>query len=308
MNLGKNIKALRQQKGATQQSLADFCHVTYQAVSKWENGTCAPDVELLPKIAKFLNTSIDALFGDDDITSVGQSDMMINDADLYIPHCDGYIKTFKEIYEAEPEKYREYLQNIQRCHPGKIIVRKNKDAYFISFSDIHRDTADSGFQAWYEIVSENIKKLFDAILNKETKVDLAANSHSENDYCVMKVSERNIAHEQTPFPFTLREEYVLFLAGIYETGQKNNCAFCGAYNGINAGKSTMWYVNDAFYISFLDIPQNLGTTDANLCNSIRTNVKKLFDAILEDDTTVEFIEPDCCTMKIKSKENQTHDL
>lgn len=37
--------------------------MTYQAVSKWENGATAPDILLLPELAAVLGTSIDALLG-----------------------------------------------------------------------------------------------------------------------------------------------------------------------------------------------------------------------------------------------------
>ena len=38
MKIGENIRALRLQKGMTQEQVAQQLGVTYQAVSKWENG------------------------------------------------------------------------------------------------------------------------------------------------------------------------------------------------------------------------------------------------------------------------------
>ncbi len=61
--IGKNIHTLRKQNGLTQEELAGKIGVTYQAVSKWENGTTAPDIALLPELAAVLGTSIDALLG-----------------------------------------------------------------------------------------------------------------------------------------------------------------------------------------------------------------------------------------------------
>ena len=60
--IGKQISALRKERGIKQEELAKFVGVTIQAVSKWENGG-VPDTELLPKIADFFSVSIDALFG-----------------------------------------------------------------------------------------------------------------------------------------------------------------------------------------------------------------------------------------------------
>lgn len=62
MKLGANIRALRLQKGLTQEQVAARLGVTYQAVSKWENETNTPDIALLPQIAELFGVTIDALF------------------------------------------------------------------------------------------------------------------------------------------------------------------------------------------------------------------------------------------------------
>jgi len=58
----KNLVAARKKLGLTQEMLAKRMNVSPQAVSKWENSSY-PDPELLPLLAKALNTSLDALFG-----------------------------------------------------------------------------------------------------------------------------------------------------------------------------------------------------------------------------------------------------
>lgn len=60
--VGQNIARLRKDKEFKQEELANYVGVSAQAVSKWENGGM-PDPELLPKIAEFFGTSIDALYG-----------------------------------------------------------------------------------------------------------------------------------------------------------------------------------------------------------------------------------------------------
>ena len=49
----------------TQKDLADKLTVTVQAVSKWENSRCYPDIQLLPRIAKILDVTLDELLGTD---------------------------------------------------------------------------------------------------------------------------------------------------------------------------------------------------------------------------------------------------
>ncbi len=63
MNIGKNIKKLRVEKGITQEQLAAHLGITYQAISKWETEANTPDISMLPEIARYFGISIDALFG-----------------------------------------------------------------------------------------------------------------------------------------------------------------------------------------------------------------------------------------------------
>ena len=62
MKIGEKIKFLRKAKGISQETLAKDLGVTFQAVSKWETNTTAPDVSLIPSIASFFDVSIDELF------------------------------------------------------------------------------------------------------------------------------------------------------------------------------------------------------------------------------------------------------
>ena len=62
MDMGKEIRRLRNDRGLTQEALAAALNVTAQTVSKWECGNSIPDVQLLPEIAVFFGVSIDQLF------------------------------------------------------------------------------------------------------------------------------------------------------------------------------------------------------------------------------------------------------
>ena len=54
------LQKLRKSKGVKQEQLAEHLGVSTQAVSKWENGSY-PDGDLLPRIARFFDVSIDYL-------------------------------------------------------------------------------------------------------------------------------------------------------------------------------------------------------------------------------------------------------
>ena len=63
MNIGKIISDRRKSLGLTQQALAEKLNISFQAVSKWENGTSYPDISILPGLAAALKISIDSLLG-----------------------------------------------------------------------------------------------------------------------------------------------------------------------------------------------------------------------------------------------------
>ena len=62
--LSENLKNLRKAKGVSQEALAAKLHVVRQTVSKWEKGLSVPDSQMLIRIAKALDTSIDVLLGE----------------------------------------------------------------------------------------------------------------------------------------------------------------------------------------------------------------------------------------------------
>ena len=60
-SLGRRIARLRLEYGMTQERLAMKMGVTAQAVSKWENDLSAPDIALLPELARTLGVTVDEL-------------------------------------------------------------------------------------------------------------------------------------------------------------------------------------------------------------------------------------------------------
>lgn len=64
---GENLKRIREEKGITQQTLADYLYVTRQAVSRWEGGSRYPDLMTAKKMAQYLGISLDELLSDEDM-------------------------------------------------------------------------------------------------------------------------------------------------------------------------------------------------------------------------------------------------
>ena len=66
MSIGKRIKKLRTESGLTQKELADKLHVTYQAVSRWENDDAEPSITTIKEICDILSCSYDELLNDNE--------------------------------------------------------------------------------------------------------------------------------------------------------------------------------------------------------------------------------------------------
>lgn len=61
VRIGNLIKELRIKSNLTQNEFANKYGVTYQAVSKWENGKNIPDISVLKLICEDYNISLDSI-------------------------------------------------------------------------------------------------------------------------------------------------------------------------------------------------------------------------------------------------------
>lgn len=64
------LKELRQQRGISQQSLADAIGVSQQSINKYENHNVEPDIRTLIALADFFHTSVDYLIGHTSINHI----------------------------------------------------------------------------------------------------------------------------------------------------------------------------------------------------------------------------------------------
>ena len=109
--MSEKIKALRKSRGLSQNALAQYLGVSFQAVSKWENGDTMPDVALIPAIAGFFEVSTDELFD----FNLAQQERRV--ADL----CrDAAAFRF-----TDPEKSEKMLRDGLKQYPGNDIILNN---------------------------------------------------------------------------------------------------------------------------------------------------------------------------------------
>ena len=71
MAFKETLVAAREQRGMTQQDLAEKLYVTRQAVSRWENGETEPSVDMRKLIATVLDVPVIQLF-DIDVSQLCQ--------------------------------------------------------------------------------------------------------------------------------------------------------------------------------------------------------------------------------------------
>lgn len=107
MNLAEKLKALRKERNVSQERLAAYLNVSFQAVSKWENGNSYPDITLLPSIARFFGITVDELLGAEAIDEAQlYNDYLNRAAELY---RDGHVADTLPLWQ---EAYHDMPNNI----------------------------------------------------------------------------------------------------------------------------------------------------------------------------------------------------
>lgn len=66
INLGQNIRYLREKKGIDQQKLADILEVPRSTLACWENNIKTPKLEQIVKIAEYFNINLDIIYSNFD--------------------------------------------------------------------------------------------------------------------------------------------------------------------------------------------------------------------------------------------------
>ena len=106
LNIGENIRRLRRDADLTQEQLAEKLGVSYQSVSRWENGTTYPDMEILPVLSGLFGVTVDDLLGCDTQRHDERLEKRINE---YEKMCDSPDTTVDDILPLIRELRRECL-------------------------------------------------------------------------------------------------------------------------------------------------------------------------------------------------------
>lgn len=111
MRIGEKIRELRKARGITQEQLAGNIGISFQAISKWENGIALPDITLTPVLASYFGVSMDELF------------------DFNLQKIEAEVKKITdEAYKFrinDPQKSRSILEEGLRIYPENDILLNN---------------------------------------------------------------------------------------------------------------------------------------------------------------------------------------
>ena len=104
-NIGKRIKELRRARDMTQERLAEYLNVSFQAISKWETGIAAPDLSMIAPLTKIFGVTADELLGLNEPDK--ETEALIEELRAYRPG-----KITREMAERFPE-----LEQQAAAHP-----------------------------------------------------------------------------------------------------------------------------------------------------------------------------------------------
>jgi transcriptional regulator with XRE-family HTH domain len=186
VRLGEKIRTLRKAKNISQEVLAQYLGVSFQAVSKWENGDSMPDILLVPAIASFFEVSIDELF-----------DFNRLETEQKIQRACWDIAEYRS---EEPERAELALKELLKQYPGNDIILSNL-TYVLQRLEKHEELINLRKTLIISTKHDDIR--FD------TARVLAETYRNVGEYAMCKE-----AIEQIPeFFFTHLEEKALLLEG-----------------------------------------------------------------------------------------------
>lgn len=90
---GATIKRLREEKGKTQQQLADEIGVSSKAVSKWETAKGLPDITLIEPLSQALGVSVMELMSGDTVNNKNISANILRSKFYVCPVCGNIVRS-----------------------------------------------------------------------------------------------------------------------------------------------------------------------------------------------------------------------
>ena len=109
-SMGQIIRKLRKERNLTQEDLAEQLGITYQAVSRWENGTGMPDISQIVPLANVFNVTTDFLFNIEGTNSTEEAYRIASEACSLKQY--GKIDTYIASYDLMLDGLKKYPNNM----------------------------------------------------------------------------------------------------------------------------------------------------------------------------------------------------
>lgn len=154
MDLGKKIRAHRDELGLTQAELADKLGLTYSSVSQWESGRATPRTPILRQLADLFDTTVADLMGEDATEAAisGTSRMvpLLGFAHMGEPCDEGTLDDEVEvpasIADAHPRGFMVHAQGgcMDNRFPHDALLLVDPDMEPVNGQPVLAETADYG--------------------------------------------------------------------------------------------------------------------------------------------------------------------
>lgn len=154
MDLGKKIRAHRDELGLTQAELADKLGLTYSSVSQWESGRATPRTPILRQLADLFGTTVADLMGEDATETAisGTSRMvpLLGFAHMGEPRDEGNLADEVEvpasIADAHPRGFMVHAQGgcMDNKFPHDALLLVDPDMEPVNGQPVLAETSDYG--------------------------------------------------------------------------------------------------------------------------------------------------------------------
>lgn len=247
INLGEKLKSLRKEKNLSQEKLANYLNVSFQAVSKWENATTYPDIELLPEIARFFGITVDELL---------QAEK-IDERNLY----SEFENRACEFYRSdEIEKVLSIWQEAYQKMPNKIEVKEMLMSTYFDIDKIkyQKEIVEIGT----EINNSDCDSYYKGQAIEQIARTYAACGNSD------------MAEKWVIKAFSIMHSREMLFVQITEDGEEMLSEFSFA---------NYWYLNSLFYMSARIAGCNNIPGGAAYVQAVNKAVTQIYDSFFQND-------------------------
>ena len=166
INLADQLKKLRKEKNVSQEKLASYLNISYQAVSKWENGNAYPDIQFLPEIARFFGISIDELLQVEKIDEQALLEKYTSEAEALFRNNEQdekLLTLWKEAYQKMPNniEVKEFLMStyfdIDKVKYSQEILELGMEIYNSNASMFYKGQAIREIAHTYAELGDKVK-------------------------------------------------------------------------------------------------------------------------------------------------------